>query len=137
MDVKPLALNDDNDLLKLLLELQRTSTYTTSMQRNRGFMTIEGVQPSPNNDYVDVWGVAKGNGFSPYEHVHLTGFGDLELMAMGSGFNRDSIQMVPTKQGAQTEGMDVEEVKVAFKDIAAFNCYRESDGIDSFSMFPN
>ena len=33
-----------------------------------------------------MWGVAKGAGFSCQEHLHLTGFGDLELVGLGAGF---------------------------------------------------
>lgn len=103
-------------------------------------MVIEGIDHTSSSEYVDIWGVAKGNGFSPYEHVHLTGFGDLEITAVGAAFSRDKIVMTPTTAFVEKEGAmedESEVIKVGHKEMTEFSICRESDGIDSFEMFPN
>lgn len=41
---------------------------------------------------MDIWGVARGTGFSCQEHVHITGYGDLELVGLGAGFSLGQLE---------------------------------------------
>lgn len=137
IDTKTISLNTESDILKLLLEFQRINTAPTLMQHERGYMLVEGINFKESDEYIDIWGVAKGKGFSPYEHVHLTGFGDLEVLGVAAALNRDSLTMA--ENGAfLSSGMDEEVLpsKVTPAYLASFWNYRSTDGkAEDFDLF--
>lgn len=60
---------------------------------------------------MDIWGVARGAGFSSQEHVHITGYGDLELVGIGAGFSLSQLETERVGLEAKatgSSGMDTE-----------------------------
>jgi len=90
-----------------------------------------------------VWGVAKGAGFSCQEHLHLTGFGDLELVGLGAGFCLNKLEEQRGMREDRGEEMDQEKDgkkkdrtsnKVLAKRRDDFVTFRSAEGADGFEM---
>ena len=144
-ETKPISLEKPQDLLKLLLELQRAPIMNFSHQKDRGYMIAEGVkfaadgvQGPDGTQYVDIWGVAKGTGFSSDEHVHVTGYGDLEIVGMAASWSKQALEM---KEDVMAGGAGADKMaqEGAFRKdknlVNKFGVFRKAEAADDFNLF--
>lgn len=136
---KILSLETPNDLLLMMLDLKNAAFLKMESKEERGSFLVEGIEVQSDGNHVDVWGVVRGDGFSSAEHVHLTGYGDLELVGIGSAFSVQALERGRREREERAEEMEIETTKrVDKKKIARrrddFVAYKAVSGSESFDL---
>lgn len=153
---RAVSIEEPSDITKLLLEFQRITIEPVYHQIHRGYMLAEGLEFKTVNgeEVVEIWGVTRGQGFSNLEHVHVTGYGDLEVLGIASSFEKKNLvceeriaelehEVVDTEAAMIDEMMvgvkGTKSIKVTTKRDAYANAYfyQENDGSENFSLFPS
>ncbi len=145
---KVISLDEPNDLLKLALEFKNLAPLEMNYKQERGHMIVEGleiatdVSSNQQGQHVDLWGVVNGSGFSSQEHLHLTGFGDLEIVGIGAAFCKATLETERNNREEREECMDEEKPKKHRKESGKkaakrredFVIFRSAEGVESFEL---
>lgn len=136
---KVVTLESPNDLLLLMLDIKNAVPTRLETFADRGSFLVEGIEFGADGNHVDVWGVVRGDGFSSAEHVHLTGFGDLEIIGIGSAFSAQTLEAGRKVREERAEEMEAEELKRQDKKKSAkrrndFVTFKAAENAEPFLM---
>lgn len=136
---KVMALEEEGDLMKLMLSFKNCTPLKLDDREERGSFLVEGITMAGDGQHVDVWGVVKGDGFGVAEHVHLTGFGDLELIGVGSAFSAHALEEGRKEREDRAEEMAIEghhrpDKKKLARRRNDFVVFRAANGTESFEL---
>ena len=136
---KIISLEAPNDLLLMMLDFKNVANIKLESRTERGSMLVEGLEMQADGNHIDVWGVVRGDGFSSGEHVHLTGYGDLEIVGIGSAFSAQSLEQGRREREDRAEEMETEALKRPDKKKLAkrrddFVAFKPASGAEPFDM---
>lgn len=136
---KVISLEEEADLMKLMLSFKNCTPLKIEEREDRGSLLVEGISIANDGHHLDIWGVVRGDGFSLAEHVHLTGFGDLEIVGIGSGFSANSLEEGRKEREDRAEEMMVEghhrpDKKKLARRRNDFSLFRAASGAEPFEL---
>ena len=138
-NAKVVTLEEESDLMKLMLAFKNSAPIKLDEREERGSFLVEGISIAEDGQHVDLWGVVKGDGFGASEHVHLTGFGDLELVGIGAAFSSLSLEEGRREREERAEEMLIEghhrpDKKKLARRRKDFSVFKAATNIESFEL---